>query len=106
MLWNQIWSFAGNSDRSDVNQMFLQPFLAYNTRNKWTLTLQSESTANWEADEDRWTVPINVLVAKLSSFGPFPASYQFGFGVFAAHPETGPSWKIRSAIVLLLPRRN
>jgi hypothetical protein len=106
MLWNQIWSFAGNDARPDVNQMFLQPFLAYNTKSLWTFTLQSETTANWEADSDRWSVPINVLAAKLSSFGPFPASYQFGFGVFAAHPEIGPSWKIRSAIVLLLPRRN
>ena len=105
ILWNQIWSFSGNTERSDVNQMFVQPFVAYNTKSLWTFTLQSETTANWEADEDRWTVPINVLVAKLSSFGPFPASYQFGFGVFAEHPETGPSWKIRSAIVLLLPRR-
>ena len=104
-LWNQIWSFAGNTERSDVSQMFLQPFVAYTTESLWTLTVQSETTANWEADEDQWTVPINVVVAKLSSFGPFPASYQFGFGVFAAHPEVGPSWKIRSAIVILLPRR-
>ena len=106
VLWNQIWSFSGNTARSDVNQMFLQPFVAYNTENRWTFTLQSETTANWEADEDKWTVPINVLAAKLSSFGPFPASYQFGVGVFPEHPEIGPSWKIRSAIVLLLPRRN
>src|SRR5436190_18566328 len=27
-LWNQVWSFSGDSGRSDVNQMFLQPFLA------------------------------------------------------------------------------
>ena len=105
VLWNQIWSFSGNTERSDVNQMFLQPFVAYNTKSRWTFTLQSETTANWEVDEDRWTVPVNVLVAKLSSFGPFPASYLFGFGVFAEHPEIGPSWKIRSAITLLLPRR-
>ena len=104
VLWNQIWSFAGNPDRSDVSQMFLQPFLAYNTESLWTITLQSEMTANWEADEDQWTVPINVLMSKLSSFGPFPASYVFGFGVFAAHPEIGPSWKVRAAVVILLPR--
>lgn len=104
-LWNQIWSFAGNSSRSDVNQMFFQPFLAYNTRSLWTITLQSESTANWEAEDDQWTVPINLLVGKLSSFGPFPASYQLGFGVFAAHPDVGPTWKLRAAIVILLPRK-
>jgi hypothetical protein len=105
-LWNQVWSFAGSDSRGDVSQMFFQPFAAYNTKTLWTFTLQSEMTANWKAETDKWTVPINVQVAKLSSFGPFPASYQLGFGVFAAHPETGPSWKMRGAIVILLPRRH
>jgi hypothetical protein len=104
-LWNQIWSFSGNSDRPDVNQMFLQPFFAYQTTRTVTVTLQSETTANWEVDQNRWTVPINMIFAKLSSFGAFPASYQFGFGAFAVHPDIGPSWKIRGAIVILLPRR-
>ena len=85
-LWNQIWSFSGNSDRPDINQMFLQPFFAYQTTRTVTVTLQSETTANWEVDENRWTVPINVIFAKLSSFGAFPASYQLGFGAFAVHP--------------------
>ena len=62
-------------------------------------------TANREAEGDEtWTIPINFQLSKLSSFGVFPASYQLGFGVFAAHPDAGPSSKIRAAIVLLLPR--
>jgi hypothetical protein len=85
--------------------MFFQPFLAYQASRTVTITLQSETAANWEGDEGRWTVPINVLVSKLSSFGVFPASYQIGFGGFVEHPDTGPSWKIRGAIVILLPRR-
>jgi hypothetical protein len=104
-LWNQVWSFAGNSSRDGVSQMFVQPFAAYGV-GSWTFTLQSETTANWKADGEKGTVPINAIAAKLSSFGPFPASYQFGFGVYAAHPDTGPSWKIRAAIVILLPRRS
>ena len=103
-LWNQVWSFSGDPARADVSQMFFQPFLAYQATHTVTLTVQSESTANWEADEDTWTVPINFLVAKLSSFGVFPASYQMGFGVFPVHPDIGPSWKVRGAIVILLPR--
>jgi hypothetical protein len=50
-------------------------------------------------------VPINLLVSKVATFGTFPASYQVGVGGYAVHPEVGPSWKIRGAIVLLLPRR-
>ena len=104
-LWNQVWSFSGNTQRADVNQMFLQPFFAYQLTRTVTVTVQSETTANWEVEEDRWTVPINLSVAKLSSFGVFPASYQLGVGGFAAHPDIGPSWKVRAAIVILLPRR-
>jgi hypothetical protein len=104
-LWNQVWSFAGNAGRNDVNQMFLQPFVAYQATPTLTLTVQSETTANWEVDEDRWTVPINAIVAKLSTFGTFPASYQLGFGGFPVHPDVGPSWKVRGAIVILLPRQ-
>ncbi len=104
-LWNQVWSFSGNTQRANVNQMFLQPFFAYQATRTLTVTLQSETTANWEVEEDRWTVPINLLFGKLSSFGVFPASYQLGVGSFVEHPEIGPSWKIRGAIVILLPRR-
>jgi len=49
-LWNQIWSFSGSSARDD--QMFVQPFLAYTTKKAVTLTIQSESVGNFEADGD------------------------------------------------------
>jgi hypothetical protein len=105
VLGNQVWSFAGNDARADVNQMFLQPFVSYTTKTAVTYTVQSESTANWNADE-KWTVPINFSVAKLASLGTFPASYQVGFGVFATSPtEGGADWKLRAGITVLLPRR-
>ena len=63
-LWNQLWSFSGNTSRQDVNQMFVQPFLAYTTNNALTITVQSESVANFKADTDRWTVPINLLFSR------------------------------------------
>ena len=81
-----------------------EPFLAYQATKTWTFTLQSESTADWEADTHTWTIPINFEVAKLSTLGHFPCSYQFGVGGFPAHPEDGPSWKIRAAVIILLPK--
>jgi hypothetical protein len=106
VLWNELWSFSGDKNRDDVSQLFVQPFLAFTTKTLWTVSLSSESTANWEADgADRWTVPVILSAAKLSSFGTFPASYQFGAGVFVAKPEDGPEWKARFAITILLPRK-
>lgn len=104
-LWNQVWSVAGDPNRQDVSRMFLQPFVAYNTKSLWTFTLQSETTVNWKAETDKSSVPINLLFSKLSSFGPFPASYAFGVGVYPAHPDVGPTWKLRGAITILWPRK-
>ena len=104
-LWNQVWSFAGNAARDDVSQMYLQPFVSYNTKSLMTLSLASESTANWKAPDHKWTVPIIASVSQLASFGTFPASYSIGLGVFAAGPNNGPSWKLRAALTLILPKK-
>ncbi len=105
VLANQVWSVAGDKRRADVNQMFLQPFVAYQATRTITLTATSESTANWEVHDDRWTVPVLFEVSKLDKFGPFPASYQLGYAFFPEHPDLGPTWNIRGAVILLLPER-
>jgi len=107
MLANQLWSIANTSnvDRPDVSQAFFQPFIAYCTPGGVTYTLQSESTANWNAEEgDVWTAPINFLVSKITRLGPFPMSVMGGGGVYVAKPEDGPEWKLRAMFVLILPR--
>jgi hypothetical protein len=54
-----LWSFAGDEDRANVNAMTLQPFFNYNLAKGWYLTSSPLITANWEANDDnRWTVPI------------------------------------------------
>lgn len=107
ILANQLWSFADASsdDRADVNQAFIQPFVGYVTKGGVTYTLNSESTANWDAEEEeKWTVPINFLVSKLTKFGPFPFSVQAGVGVYVTAPDDGPDWKLRTNFAVLLPR--
>ncbi len=105
-LVNQVWSVAGDRRRDDVSELFLQPFLAYQATRTLTLTVNSETTGNWEAHgDDRWTVPVLFQAAKLDKFGPFPASYQLGLSWFAAHPDLGPTWNIRAAVIILLPEK-
>jgi hypothetical protein len=105
-LVNQIWSFAGADNRSEVSQFYAQPFLAYTTPTAVTYGVNSETTANWKADSDKWTVPINFMLSKVSTFGPFPASYQVGVGYYVAGPDTAPDWQLRATITLLLPRKD
>ena len=59
VLGRQLWSFAGDSDRKDVNQFLLEPFVNYNLKNGWFLITDMIITANWDApSSQRWTVPL------------------------------------------------
>jgi hypothetical protein len=106
VLANHLWSFAGDTQAPDLNQTFLQPFFAIHGANAMTYTIQSESVANWEAPSgEQWSVPLNFIVSKVAKFGPFPASYGAGAGVYLNSPTGGPEWKLRGVITLLLPSK-
>ena len=69
MLGRHLWSFAGDSDRADVNQSLIEPFLNYNLPDGWDI-IDIIITANWEADASNcWTVPLGGEVGKLFKAG-------------------------------------
>ena len=88
ILANHIWSFAGDADRADFNQTYLQPFIAYTTPQAWTFTLQGEDTYDWQTRE--WLAPINFMVAKIVKVGQQPVSLTGGVRYWADSPDTGP----------------
>ncbi|HEX5057789.1 MAG TPA: hypothetical protein VFV99_00455 [Kofleriaceae bacterium] len=104
LLVNQLWSVADTSDVNapDVSQMFIQPFVSY-TKHKWTLTAETETTLNWEANDDKVTAPLELVGARLTKIGFLPLSVQVGAGWFAASPDGGPEWRLRLDFVILLP---
>jgi hypothetical protein len=104
MLANHLWSFAGDGDRSDVNASFLQPFLSYTTKQAWTYTLNTESTHNWEANEDEWTVPVNVQATKVLKWGGQLVSLGGGARYYVTGPDTAPDWGLRLIITFLFPK--
>ena len=102
-LANHIWSFAGDSDRQDINNTFVQPFVAYTWPSAWTVSVQSETTYNWETE--KLSLPINVATSKLVRIGRLPVSLQGGVGYWLESPETGPEgWRFRLQANLVLPR--
>jgi hypothetical protein len=100
-LVNQIWSYAGDNSRSEVNATFLQPFIAYITPAKTTISLNAESTYNWV--DDQWTVPVNFMIAQMIKLGSMPAQVFVGGRYYADAPTGGPEWGIRAGLTLLFP---
>jgi hypothetical protein len=103
MLANHIWSYAGDSDRQDISNTFMQPFVAYTWPSAWTVSLQSESTYNWKTE--KWSVPVNVAVSKLLRLGKLPVSLQAGVGYWAESPNAGPEgFRFRLQANFVLPK--
>ena len=102
-LANHLWSFAGSDNRADVDATFLQPFLSYTTPTAWSYTLNTESTYDWEGEQ--WSVPINVIVAKVTKVGGQLISVGGGVRYWADSPESGPEgFGLRLAVTLLFPK--
>ena len=88
VLANHVWSFAGDADRRDVSNTFLQPFISYAAAGGWTYTLNTQSTYDWVAEQ--WSVPILFQVSKLTKIGEQPVSLAAGVKYWAETPSSGP----------------
>lgn len=103
MLANHMWSFAGDSDRSNISSTFLQPFVSYTTKTATTFSLQTESTYDWESEE--WSVPINAAVSQVLKIGSQLLQMKAGVRYWADSPNTGPEgWGFKMGLVFLFPK--
>ncbi len=106
ILGQNIWSFAGDGDRDDVNQMLVQYFVNYNLPNGWYLTSSPIITANWEADSDNtWTVPFGGGFGRLFRIGKLPVNTQVQAYYNVEKPDDlGPDWTLRFQVQFLFPK--
>jgi hypothetical protein len=105
-LANHIWSIAGEDNRDNVSATFLQPFVSFATKKAMTLTVNLESSYDWE--HKQWTVPMNLSIAQL--FPPkvtglsFPIQLQIGYRHYFAQSVYGPEDGVRFSIIALFPK--
>lgn len=106
LLMNNIWSYAGESDRTEVNQFLAQPFINYNLPAGWYITMSPIITANWKADpaSDTWTVPLGAGFGKVFKIGKLPFNGSLSAFYNVVKPKVGPDWTIRTQLGLLLPK--
>ncbi len=102
-LGNHIWSVAGDSNRTEVNATFFQPFLSYTTETATTFSLNSESLYDWRRDEA--SVPLNATVGKVVNLGGQAVSLAAGLRYWVHPTDTGPEGLgARFVVTLLFPR--
>jgi hypothetical protein len=102
-LVNQIWSFAGDKNRSDVNQMFLQPFFAKNWKSGAGLGINAEITSNWQ--NQTTLVFINPIVTGVTKLGTQIVSLGIGPRIPVAGPVgVKPDFGFRGVITFVFPK--
>jgi hypothetical protein len=102
-LINQIWSVAGNEDRPDVSQLFVQPFVVYNWKSGAGIGANMEWTQNWVSSTS--TLWLNPNISAVTSLGKQKAQFVVGPRLNLAAPEGGKAdWGWRAVVIFLFPK--
>ncbi len=106
VLVRQLWSVGGDSDREDVNQTLLQPFVNYNMADGWYLASSPVVLANWSARSgERWTVPLGGGVGKILKLGgKQPANLSLHAYYNVEKPTDAAQWQLQFTFMLMFPR--
>ncbi len=105
-LAQNLWSFAGDNDRPDVNSLLIQPFINYNLKGGWYLNFAPIITANWKADGgDRWTVPVGGGGGKIFHIGKQPMNATLGAYYNVVKPDGAADWNVRFQLQFMFPKK-
>ena len=101
-LVNYLVSVAGDDDRADVDSLFLQPFLSKGPGKGRTVTVNLESSYDFEGHA--WNVPLNLTYSKVTKIGGQLVSFAGGMRAYLKTPTGGPDWNLRFVVTLLYPK--
>ena len=105
-LINNTWSFAGKSERDEVNHMLLNLFVVRQLGGGWYANSAPIITADWTVDsDDRWIVPLGAGGGKVVMLGgKLPVNLQTQLYYNIVRPDFGPEWQWRFQVQILLPK--
>ena len=105
VLGRQLWSIDGDSDREDVNQTLIEPFLNYNLADGWYLVTDLVITANWKADSgNRWTIPLGGGAGKLFKIGDQAINAKLEAYYNVESPNGASDWQAAFTWQFLFPK--
>ena len=104
-LINNLWTYAGNRTRRDVDTMTLQPFINYNLPKSWFIFTSPIITAAWNAKNgEKWTLPVGGGIGKLLHFGKVPVNMSVQGLYNLERPRYQADWTVRYTVQFLFPK--
>jgi hypothetical protein len=103
ILVTQLWSFAGQANRPNINAGLFQPFFNYNLKDGWALSTAPIITTNWDAAQNKWAVPLGGGVAKTFKSGDQLMSISAFYYTYVTRPLANPQTNLKIVWSLLYP---
>ena len=102
---SQVWSFAGDSDRKDVNRMVIEPIVSYNMGDGWHLFTDMIISANWKAESsNRWIVPLGGGFGRTFKIGDQTMLSRLEAYYNVEKPEGAPDYSVSFTIQFVFPK--
>ncbi len=104
-LVNNLWTYAGNRTRRDVDMMTLQPFINYNLPKDWFVFTSPIITSAWNAKNgEKWTLPVGGGIGRLFHFGKMPVNMSAQGLYNLERPRYQADWTVRYTVQFLFPK--
>ena len=104
LLTNNIWSIAGDANRSTVNELTFQYFITYNFPRGWYVTTQPQLTSMWfNKPGEKWTVPFGGGVGRSFQIDKQKLNFLAQYYYNTIRPSTGAHWTIQLTLEFLFP---
>jgi len=103
------WSYAGDSDRADVNQLLMRAVIRRPLANDWFFVSDPIITANWKgASGQKWLVPLGGGIGRSLEVGESSLNLSLQGYANVIKPDGAPDWVIRigATFPFQLPDRN
>ncbi|HZV76149.1 MAG TPA: hypothetical protein VFF63_00160 [Candidatus Babeliales bacterium] len=102
-LVTQLWSFAGQANRSPVNSLLVQPFVNYNMAGGWAVSSAPIITSNFTLTQNKWAVPLGGGVARTFKDGDQLMSLSVQYYTYITRPLASPQTNLKVTWSLLWP---
>ena len=99
-----LWSVEDDEENPKYNTFYLQPFYSYAWPSTVSLTVSLESSYDWENDD--WSIPLNLQLKKIYTWGKQPVQLGIGARYWLASPDDSAAdgWGARGWVSFLFPK--
>jgi hypothetical protein len=99
-----LWSFAGDSNRKEVNQLLIRGLIRRRLGAGWYFTGNPIITANWNASSgQQWLIPLGAGIGRRFEIGSLPFALAVHYYYHVIKPDGAPDGLFRVDFIIPVP---